>query len=190
MDVPSPSPSSSPSGRSENDSHVPLRRQTTKPPTDSATSLPLANMDGENEQSPLLAATHLSDEEEMIGDSEHPIPTNEILRNTSSSSSIAGTDTMNTEIPTRDWWFMFRLTACFFGLQIAWSVEQAEISPFLLELGISRKIMALIWVAGPLSGVVVQPYVGMKSDKCRSRFGKRRPFIVGGAIATIVSLMV
>jgi solute carrier family 45 protein 1/2/4 len=38
--------------------------------------------------------------------------------------------------------------------------------------------------------VLVQPYVGLKSDNCRIRWGKRRPFIVGGAIATIVSLMV
>jgi solute carrier family 45 protein 1/2/4 len=38
--------------------------------------------------------------------------------------------------------------------------------------------------------VLVQPYVGLKSDNCRIRWGKRRPFIVGGAIATIISLMV
>jgi solute carrier family 45 protein 1/2/4 len=38
--------------------------------------------------------------------------------------------------------------------------------------------------------VLVQPYVGLKSDNCRIRWGKRRPFIVGGAVATIVSLMV
>lgn len=47
-----------------------------------------------------------------------------------------------------------------------------------------------MWIAGPLSGVLVQPYVGLKSDNCRMRWGKRRPFIVGGAAATIVSLMI
>ena len=51
-------------------------------------------------------------------------------------------------------------------------------------------MLALVWIAGPLSGVLVQPYVGLKSDNCRLRWGKRRPFIIGGAIATIVSLMV
>jgi hypothetical protein len=51
-------------------------------------------------------------------------------------------------------------------------------------------MLALVWIAGPLSGVLVQPYVGLKSDNCRLRWGKRRPFIVGGAIATIISLMV
>jgi solute carrier family 45 protein 1/2/4 len=51
-------------------------------------------------------------------------------------------------------------------------------------------MLALVWIAGPLSGVLVQPYVGLKSDNCRLRWGKRRPFIVGGAAATILSLMV
>lgn len=51
-------------------------------------------------------------------------------------------------------------------------------------------MLALVWIAGPLSGVLVQPYVGLKSDNCRLRWGKRRPFIVGGAAATIVSLMI
>ena len=51
-------------------------------------------------------------------------------------------------------------------------------------------MLALVWIAGPLSGVIVQPYVGIKSDRCRSRIGKRRPFIIGGAITTIIALMV
>jgi solute carrier family 45 protein 1/2/4 len=50
-------------------------------------------------------------------------------------------------------------------------------------------MLALVWIAGPLSGVLVQPYVGLKSDNCRITWGKRRPFIVGGALATIASLM-
>lgn len=51
-------------------------------------------------------------------------------------------------------------------------------------------MLALVWIAGPLSGVLVQPYVGLKSDNSRLRWGKRRPFIIAGAAATIVSLMV
>lgn len=48
--------------------------------------------------------------------------------------------------------------------------------------------MSLVWIAGPLSGVLVQPIVGMLSDSSKSRFGKRRPFMVGGTIFTILSL--
>ena len=50
-------------------------------------------------------------------------------------------------------------------------------------------MLAFVWIAGPLSGTLVQPYVGIKSDRSRSRFGKRRPFMVGGALATILSLL-
>ena len=75
------------------------------------------------------------------------------------------------------------------SLQIVWSVELAYGSPYLLSLGISKSLLAIVWIAGPLSGTLVQPYVGIKSDNHHSRFGKRRPFIVGGAAATIVSLI-
>jgi solute carrier family 45 protein 1/2/4 len=49
--------------------------------------------------------------------------------------------------------------------------------------------MALVWIAGPLSGTLVQPYVGMLSDNCRIPWGKRKPFMVGGTAATILSLL-
>ena len=84
---------------------------------------------------------------------------------------------------------MILLTISIGGLQIAWSVEMSNGSPYLLSLGISKSLMALVWIAGPLSGTLVQPYVGMMSDNCRIRWGKRKPFMLGGAAATIVSLM-
>ena len=56
-------------------------------------------------------------------------------------------------------------------------------------MGISKSLLAFVWIAGPLSGTLVQPYVGIKSDRCRSKWGKRRPFIVAGALATIISLV-
>lgn len=79
-------------------------------------------------------------------------------------------------------------TDTFCSLQIGWSVELSNGSPYLLGLGISKSFLAFVWIAGPLSGTLVQPYVGSKSDRCRSPFGKRRPFMIGGAAATIVSL--
>ncbi|KAI4708661.1 hypothetical protein J4E89_006717 [Alternaria sp. Ai002NY15] len=91
---------------------------------------------------------------------------------------------------TKSSWFLFLLTFGGLGLQIGWSVETSNGSPYLLSLGLSKSMLALVWIAGPLSGVLVQPYVGLKSDNCRLRWGKRRPFIIGGAAATIVSLMV
>ncbi|KAJ3958220.1 hypothetical protein N0V92_005195 [Colletotrichum tropicale] len=90
---------------------------------------------------------------------------------------------------TKSVWYLILLTISIGGLQIAWSVELSNGSPYLLSLGLSKSLMALVWIAGPLTGTLVQPYVGMLSDNCRLSWGKRKPFMVGGAIATMVSLM-
>ncbi|CAM1505601.1 Fc.00g112380.m01.CDS01 [Cosmosporella sp. VM-42] len=90
---------------------------------------------------------------------------------------------------TKSVWYLILLTISIGGLQIAWSVELSNGSPYLLSLGLSKSLMALVWIAGPLTGTLVQPYVGMLSDNCRLPWGKRKPFMVGGALATIVALM-
>lgn len=91
---------------------------------------------------------------------------------------------------TKSLWYLIILTISIGGLQIAWSVELSNGSPYLLSLGLSKDLMALVWIAGPLTGTLVQPYVGMLSDNCRISWGKRKPFMLGGAAATMVSLMV
>jgi len=59
----------------------------------------------------------------------------------------------------------------------------------LLSLGLSKSFLALVWIAGPLSGTLVQPYVGIKSDNCRISWGRRKPFMIGGAISTMICLL-
>ncbi|RFU81440.1 general alpha-glucoside permease [Trichoderma arundinaceum] len=90
---------------------------------------------------------------------------------------------------TKSLWYLTLLTIGIGGLQIAWSVELSNGSPYLLSLGLSKSLMALVWIAGPLTGTLVQPYVGMLSDNCRLSWGKRKPFMLGGAAATIVGLL-
>lgn len=85
--------------------------------------------------------------------------------------------------------YMILLTISIGGLQLAWAVELSNGTPYLLSLGMSKSLMALVWIAGPLSGALVQPYVGILSDNCKSPWGKRTPFMVVGSLATIVSLM-
>ncbi|KAL8688733.1 MAG: hypothetical protein Q9218_005432 [Villophora microphyllina] len=74
-------------------------------------------------------------------------------------------------------------------LQIAWATEISNGSPYLLSLGMSKALLAIVWIIGPLSGVLVQPYIGIRSDNCRSRLGKRKPFMIGGAAATLISFL-
>lgn len=53
----------------------------------------------------------------------------------------------------------------------------------------SKSLLAFVWIAGPLTGALVQPYIGIRSDNCRLAWGKRKPFMVVGGAATVVSLL-
>ncbi len=58
-----------------------------------------------------------------------------------------------------------------------------------MSLGLSKSLTALVWVAAPLCGAAVQPLVGSLSDRSRSRWGRRRPFILGGAAGITISIL-
>lgn len=53
----------------------------------------------------------------------------------------------------------------------------------------SKSLLAFVWIAGPLTGGLVQPYIGIISDNCRLSWGKRKPFMVVGSVATVVALL-
>ena len=61
--------------------------------------------------------------------------------------------------------------------------------PFLLSLGMSKSLLAFVWIAGPLTGTLGQPYIGILSDNCRIPWGKRKPFMYAGAVATAISYL-
>ncbi|KAJ0365705.1 hypothetical protein COL154_004285 [Colletotrichum chrysophilum] len=65
-----------------------------------------------------------------------------------------------------------------------------DCTPYLLNLGLSKSNTSLVWVAGPLSGLVVQPIVGAIADESKSKWGRRRPFIVLGSIITAFALAI
>lgn len=84
-------------------------------------------------------------------------------------------------------WYLILLTLGIGGLQIVWSVELSHGSPYLLSLGMSKSLLAFVWLAGPMTGVLVQPYIGIVSDRCKISWGRRKPFILGGTIGTVAS---
>ncbi|KAI1320285.1 hypothetical protein EDD11_001500 [Mortierella claussenii] len=81
-----------------------------------------------------------------------------------------------------------RLTICMLGVQFTWTVELGYGTPYLLSLGIPKTLTPLVWLAGPLSGLVIQPVVGVFSDALDWKMGRRRPFILIGATLTIISM--
>ncbi|KAG0343954.1 hypothetical protein BG004_004869 [Podila humilis] len=80
------------------------------------------------------------------------------------------------------------MTICMLGVQFTWTVELGYGTPYLLSLGIPKTMTALVWLAGPLSGLVIQPLVGVFSDTLDWNIGRRRPFILIGALLTVVSM--
>ncbi|KAF6223599.1 hypothetical protein HO133_000442 [Letharia lupina] len=93
------------------------------------------------------------------------------------------------EEQSKSTFYLIILTLGIGGLQIAWATELSNGSPYLLSLGMSKSLLAFVWIAGPLSGTLVQPYIGIRSDNCRSPWGKRVPFMLAGAFATAISLL-
>ncbi|KAI9030323.1 sugar transporter [Hyaloraphidium curvatum] len=87
------------------------------------------------------------------------------------------------------WYKLALATLCLFGVQIVWTVELAFGTPYLLSLGVAKAFVSLVWLAGPLSGLVVQPIVGSYSDQATFRLGRRRPFIIGGTAVVCISLL-
>lgn len=81
------------------------------------------------------------------------------------------------------------ITAAMCGIQICYSAQINLGTSELLRLGIPPRIVSLAWLAGPLSGLIVQPIVGHVSDTCASPLGRRRPFLIAGTLFTALSLL-
>ena len=77
----------------------------------------------------------------------------------------------------------------FFGLQFAWQMRIILSGPVTENLGASPFIFGLIWLAGPFTGMVVQPLIGALSDKTKLVFGRRRPYLLGGALLSALALI-
>lgn len=77
----------------------------------------------------------------------------------------------------------------FFGLQFAWQMEIILCGPVVEKLGASPFLLGLIWLAGPVTGMVVQPFIGALSDRTNTRFGKRKPFLFFGALFASIALV-
>ncbi|KAI3991407.1 hypothetical protein MKX01_006706 [Papaver californicum] len=74
------------------------------------------------------------------------------------------------------------------GIQFGWALQLSLLTPYIQLLGIPHKYAAFIWLCGPISGMIIQPIIGYHSDRCLSRWGRRRPFIVSGTLLVIISV--
>lgn len=84
---------------------------------------------------------------------------------------------------------LFTLTSALIGIQFCWAVQVGYVTKSLLTLGIPQRFVSYAWLAGPIAGIIVQPIAGILSDRCTSRFGRRRPFLAGGSAMTVLCLI-
>lgn len=84
---------------------------------------------------------------------------------------------------------IFTASAGLFGVQVVWGLQNVSTSRIFQTLGASVADLPMLWVAAPLTGLLVQPIVGHYSDRLSSRFGRRRPFIAVGALACALGMV-
>lgn len=89
--------------------------------------------------------------------------------------------------PNLSFWQLWNLSFGFFGVQIAYALQSANISRIFATLGADPHKLSYFWILPPLMGIIVQPIVGTLSDKTWTRFGRRIPYLfIGAAVAVLV----
>jgi maltose/moltooligosaccharide transporter len=89
--------------------------------------------------------------------------------------------------PNLPFWNLWNLSFGFFGVQIAYALQSANISRIFATLGADPHSLSYFWILPPLMGILVQPIVGTLSDKTWTRWGRRIPYLfVGAAVAVLV----
>jgi maltose/moltooligosaccharide transporter len=90
--------------------------------------------------------------------------------------------------PLLSFWQIWNMSFGFLGVQIGYGLQTGNTSRILSALGADVEHLSLFWLAAPLAGLIVQPIVGLSSDKTWTRLGRRIPFILGGAIVSAIAM--
>jgi maltose/moltooligosaccharide transporter len=91
--------------------------------------------------------------------------------------------------PRLSFWQIWNMSFGFLGIQFGWGLQLANMSSIYTYLGADSDKLAVLWLAAPMTGVIIQPLVGQSSDRMWTRLGRRRPFILAGAIIASIALV-
>ncbi|HET6941757.1 MAG TPA: MFS transporter [Sphingomicrobium sp.] len=86
-------------------------------------------------------------------------------------------------------WHIASLCCGLFGVQIVWGLQNVNTSRIFQTLGADVSDLPMLWIAGPIAGLIVQPIIGHWSDRTWTRLGRRRPFLLVGTFLTALSLL-
>jgi maltose/moltooligosaccharide transporter len=91
--------------------------------------------------------------------------------------------------PPRSFWQIWNMSFGFLGIQFGWGLQMANMSAIYEYLGARADQIPILWLAAPLTGLIVQPIIGHASDRTWGRLGRRRPYFLSGAILSSAALI-
>jgi maltose/moltooligosaccharide transporter len=97
---------------------------------------------------------------------------------------------MTSQKPQLNFWQIWNLCFGFIGIQFGFALQNANVSRIFQILGAPIDNIPILWVAAPITGLLVQPIIGYWSDKTWNRFGRRRPFLLAGAVLASLALFI
>lgn len=86
-------------------------------------------------------------------------------------------------------WQILQMNLGFFGIQYSFGLQQANMSPIYKYLGADEGSLPFLWLAGPITGLLVQPIIGALSDRTTGRWGRRTPYFLVGAVLCSLGLL-
>ncbi|MFW5656946.1 MAG: MFS transporter [Bacteroidota bacterium] len=92
--------------------------------------------------------------------------------------------------PSLSFWQIWNMSFGFLGIQFGFALQNANVSRIFETLGAEIENIPILWIAAPVTGLIVQPIIGHMSDKTWGRFGRRRPYFMIGAILASLALFV
>ncbi|KAL7132882.1 hypothetical protein ABFS83_12G104700 [Erythranthe nasuta] len=140
---------------------------------------------------------NLKQEVELVGLDELELSRSPQIHKSSSPSGLSGgedspLDSDRHHAPPNHCSLLTLILSCTVaaGVQFGWALQLSLLTPYIQTLGIGHEFSSFIWLCGPITGLVVQPCVGIWSDKCTSKYGRRRPFIFVGSLMIAVAVIV
>src|SRR5260221_3158646 len=91
--------------------------------------------------------------------------------------------------PRLNFLLIWNMSFGFFGIQFGWGLQMANMSAIYQYLGAKDSDIAILWLAAPLTGLIVQPIIGYASDRTWGSLGRRRPYFLTGAIVSSLALI-
>ena len=92
--------------------------------------------------------------------------------------------------PTLSFWQIWNMSFGFMGIQFGFALQNGNVSRIFQTLGADIDNIPILWIAAPVTGLLVQPIIGHMSDRTWNRLGRRRPYFLTGAILASLALAV